>query len=118
MRLERGLATAFAVGVLGCVAAKAATAEEALSQALAQTCPEARWSHATMGAYEQPLASAARGLSPGQVNALEQSARDACHGVVFGEACDNDGRIRYLAKIGRTEAMIQAFCAVKPDTFD
>ncbi len=71
-----------------------------------------------MGAYELPLAAAARGLSSAQARELESSARDACRGVDFGMACDNNGRIRYLAKIGRMEAMVRAFCAVKPDTFD
>jgi hypothetical protein len=109
----------FAVGVLiGCSAAKANSPEEALFQVLAQKCPESRWNHATMGAYEQPLAAAAHGLSPDQANALEKSARDACRGVDMGEWCDNKGRIQYLAKIGRMEEMVQAFCAVKPQTFD
>jgi hypothetical protein len=118
MGLERGLLPGLVVLVLGCSAAKADSPEEALFQALAQKCPQARWSHATMGAYQQPLDVAAYGLSPDEANALEESARNACRGVVMGEWCDNKGRIEYLAKIGRLEAMVQAFCAVKPDTFD
>ena len=74
VRLGSGLPTAFAIVMLGCVSATAATPEEKLSQALARKCPAARWDHATMGAYEQPLAAAARGLPSDQVNALERSA--------------------------------------------
>ncbi len=91
----------FVVGVLiECSAAKADSPEEALFQALAQKCPEARWSHATMGAYEQPLAAVARRLSPDQASDLEKAARDACRGVVMGEWCDNKGRIQHLAEVG------------------
>ena len=84
----------------------------------AKTCPEQRWQHATMGAYEQPLETSAHGLSAAQNEALEASARQSCSGVPLGEWCDNRGRIRYLASIGRMTVMIQAFCAIKPDTFD
>jgi len=71
-----------------------------------------------MGVYEEPLAIAARGLSPSQAEALEESAREACRGVALGLACDNIGRIRYLEKAGAMETLVRAFCSVKPDTFD
>ena len=102
----------------GNAATKAKTAEDTLDQALSQQCPERRWLHATMSAYEQPLETSAHGLSAAQSQALEASARQSCSGVPFGEWCDNRGRIRYLASIGRMAVMIQAFCAMKPDTFD
>ena len=102
----------------GNAATKAKTPEVTLDQALSQRCPEQRWQHATMGAYEQPLETSAHGLSAAQNEALEASARQSCSGVPLGEWCDNRGRIRYLATIGRMTVMIQAFCAIKPDTFD
>jgi hypothetical protein len=62
--MKRGFLAGLVAIMLGCAGAMAESRAEALFQALERTCPQARWSHATMGGYEAPLAALARGLSP------------------------------------------------------
>ena len=118
MKLSTALLSVLLAAACGWPSAHANSPEDTFELALSKRCPEQRWSHATMGAYEQHLEASARGLFTAQAQALEASARQSCKGVPLGEWCDNRGRIRYLASIGRMETMIGAFCAIKPDTFD
>ena len=85
--------------------------------AIDKQCPQRRWRHATMGAYEEPIDEASKALSAAQRRAVDAEVSTRCRDM-NGEGCPNKAAIDVIARTGHLQELVRAFCAVEPQHFD